>query len=358
VNLNLDVSYEDWLEAENITNGTYYPLQGFLRRNDYHSVVDRCALVDGYPWTIPVTLDIPQDIAKKVAACRTLTLKYEGQAIALVTIQEVYEVDYPHDIPKLFGTSDPAHPGVKKESIRSPFRVGGVVTLLKKTPKEYPNYDLEPWEVKEKIADRGLKTVVGFQTRNPLHRAHEYLQRIGLEVCDGLFIQPLVGWKKVGDFTPDAIISAYQKMVETFYPSKRVILGTLRIPMRYAGPREAVLHALVRKNYGCTHFIVGRDHAGVGNFYGKYEAQDFACGFADLGITILPLCGPYYCTKCDSIVTEKTCSHTSPDTREVSGTLIRKMLSEGKCPPKEVMRPEIASILITRNAENTLFIQG
>ncbi len=357
MNLRLPVSFETWLEAENITNRTYFPLNGFLNQTDYHSVINSCQLTNGMPWTLPITLDIPEELTAKANKCRTLILAHDHQDVAEVQVKDIYKVQYDHDLPKLFRTSDLSHPGIKKEVSRSPFRVGGAVTLLKKTPKEFPDFDLEPWQVRECIADQNFKTIAGFQTRNPLHRAHEHLQRIALEICDGLLIQPLIGWKKKGDFTPQAVMKAYQKMITEFYPKNRVILATLRIPMRYAGPREAVMHALIRRNFGCTHFIVGRDHAGVGDFYGKYEAQQFACEFSNLGITILPLCGPYYCHRCATIVTEKNCAHTAPDILPISGTYIRNLLSEGKLPPKELMRSEIATTLIELQRNHSLFIE-
>ena len=192
-----------------------------------------------------------------------------------------------------------------------------------------------------------------------MHRAHEYLQRVALELTDGLFIQPLIGWKKGDDFSPEAVINAYEKMTEEFFPHNRVVLGTLRTPMRYAGPREAVFHAIIRKNHGCTHFIVGRDHAGVGNFYGKYEAQELCKSFGkNLGIEILSLCGPFYCRKCGTIVTEKTCGHGDKYVMDISGTAVRKMLSQGKRPPIEYMRKEISDVLINLNKKGKLFCEN
>lgn len=229
------------------------------------------------------------------------------------------------------------------------FFIGGPVRLIKRPAIEYPDFEITPKESKKLFSKLGMKTVAGFQTRNVPHRAHEYLQRVALEHVDGLFIQPLVGYKKKGDYTTAAVIKGYQALIENFYPKEKVILGTLSTAMRYAGPREAVFHAIVRRNYGCSHFIVGRDHAGVGNYYGKYDAHALTESFGDeLGIKIMRLHGPYYCKRCDGIVTEQTCRHEKympEEVTHISGTDMRAMLEGGLMPNKNLMRPEIIEAL-------------
>jgi sulfate adenylyltransferase len=249
----------------------------------------------------------------------------------------------------VYGTTETKHPGVAHFYRFGSHFLGGPVRLLKRASFEFSSHELTPEQTKEAFAERGWETIAGFQTRNVPHRAHEYLQRVALEHVDGLFIQPLVGYKKKGDYQPAAVLAGYEALLRTCFPPSRVILGVLSTSMRYAGPREALFHALVRRNYGCTHFIVGRDHAGVGGYYGKYESQELAHKYeSDLGITILRLAGPFYCAACGSIATEKTCRHVTekPEmTHEISGSDMRRLLSgEGK-PAPELMRPEVVASL-------------
>ena len=242
-----------------------------------------------------------------------------------------------------------------KERQRSKWRLGGEVKVTKYYNNEFSKFYRSPSQTREIFKEYQWDTIVGFQTRNPPHRAHEYLQRVGMEVCDGIFIHPLIGWKKRDDFSPYAVLSGYKKLLEKYYPKDRAVLGTLVTPMRYAGPREAVFHALIRKNYGCTHFIIGRDHAGVGNFYGKYEAHELVRSFDDLGIEVLYLHEPYHCSRCGGITTDKTCSHGNEHVTDISGTQMRTMLKEGIRPPKEQMREEISEVLISLSKSDKLF---
>ena len=245
------------------------------------------------------------------------------------------------DLEKVFKTREMKHPGVKKEKERSPYRIGGKVTLLK---REFLDGSLNPATTKRIFREKRWKTVVGFQTRNPIHKAHEHLQRMGLEICDGLFINPIIGWKKIGDFSEEAVLAAYETMVQEFYPRERVYMAGLRTQMRYAGPREAVFHALIRRNLGCTHFIIGRDHAGVGGYYGIYEAHDFARSLAEqhkLGIKLILAREPYYCKKCGQVVTDNTCGHYDTERVEISGTIIRQYISDGFMPDEIMLRREI-----------------
>lgn len=351
----LTVDFDAWVEATNIGEGVFHPINGFMDSKDYHSVVENMRLDNGEPWTIPVTLDVPEEKFQEIVKAGKITLiTSDGVAVAEVEVEDVFKVDFSNDLVKVFETDSLEHPGVKKEAGRSRYRVGGAVRLLRGVDPVYPDYDLKPKQSKKRFKEMGWETIVGFQTRNPIHRSHEYLQRVGLELADGLFIQPLVGWKKADDLSPQAIIATYERMLADFYPSGRAILGTLLTPMRYAGPREAVFHAIIRRNYGCTHFIVGRDHAGVGGFYKKYAAHKLCREFTDLGIETLTLCGPYYCAKCETIVTEKTCPHGEQFALDISGTQVRAMLKNGERPPIEYMRPEIADTLIALAESGTL----
>lgn len=332
----------------NIENGLFSPLEGFMNSKDYHDVVNDMKLSDGTIWTIPITLDINEDTFKKIIKIDELILTFENNDVALLTIDDIYKIDK-DDIVKIYKTNDINHPGVAKELKRAHFRVGGKTKLL---DSSLLANSLNPKETKEFFQRKGWKTIVGFQTRNVVHRAHEYLHRIGLEFCDALFINPLVGWKKTGDFSEVAVERGYQVMIEKYYTNLNVYFATLKTPMRYAGPREAIFHAIIRKNLGCTHFIIGRDHAGVGDYYGKYEAHDLAKKIlksAHLGIELLLLKEPYYCNICEQMVSENCCAHK--DIIRISGTKIREMLSNAQIPSKIYMREEVAKEIIDLKKE-------
>ena len=337
------INEETLQDIINIETGLLHPLQGFMNEADFRSVVDTYLLSGGQVFTIPVTLDVPEDTALKSG--QILHLLFQGKHVADMEVEDSYRMT-DADIEKVFCTLDMTHPGVKKEKERSPLRVGGKTTLLDKTLIEDA---LKPENTKKIFADKGWKSVVGFQTRNPIHKAHEHLQRIGLEVCDGLFINPIIGWKKKGDFTQEAVVAAYEKMVEEFYPQNSVYMAGLKTQMRYAGPREAVFHAIIRRNLGCTHFIIGRDHAGVGGFYGAYDAHALARKLSeqyDIGIQLLLLHEPYYCKKCGMVVSEKNCSHYQTDRIEISGTIIRQYINEGAIPDEIMLRKEIFDAIL------------
>ena len=349
---------DSWLEICNIANGTFSPLSGFMTKKDYDSVVNDMHLNNASPWTIPITLEIPEESKNTITKSNTLILKNTcGLAVAQLDVEDVFTINSASDLKKIFGTDDKNHPGVAMEKSLSPLRVGGRISLKIQQEDLFPEISLSPSQTKAVFKERNWKTIVGFQTRNPIHRAHEYLQRVAMELCDGILLHPLIGWKKGDDFSPKAVIAAYQKQISEFYPNERVLLSALRTPMRYAGPREAVFHAIVRRNHGCTHFIVGRDHAGVGNFYKTYEAQSLCAQFTNLGIEILHLKGPYFCSKCDQIVTEKTCPHGDKYTVSISGTKVRQMLSCGTRPPEHYMRKEIADVLCDLSKNGELFVK-
>jgi sulfate adenylyltransferase len=339
----IEIDEETLQDIINIETGLLHPLKGFMNEADFRGVVDHYQLSDGQVFTIPITLDVPIDTVVKSGG--TLHLGLRGKYVADIEVEDSYLVT-DTDIEKVFGTLDMNHPGVRKEKDRSPLRVGGRTTLVDRSLLADA---LKPEKTRRIFKEKGWKTVVGFQTRNPIHKAHEHLQRIGLEVCDGLFINPIVGWKKKGDFTQEAVMAAYEKMIEEFYPKDSVYMAGLKTQMRYAGPREAVFHAIIRRNLGCTHFIIGRDHAGVGGFYGAYDAHALARELSekyDLGIHLLLLHEPYYCKKCGMVVSEKNCSHYATDRVEISGTIIRRYISEGDIPDEIMLRREIFDAIL------------
>jgi len=339
----IEINEETLQDIINIETGLLYPLDGFMRKKDFRSVVDDYCLADGRIFTIPVTLDVSEDI--KLDIGQNLQLHLNGNHVADILVEDMYKMR-DEDIEKVFQTLDMSHPGVKKEKERSSLRVGGKTTLVDKSLLKEA---LKPSETRRIFAEKGWQTVVGFQTRNPIHKAHEHLQRIGLEVCDGLFINPIVGWKKKGDFTQEAVLAAYNKMIEEFYPKGSVYMAGLKTQMRYAGPREALFHAIIRRNLGCTHFIIGRDHAGVGGYYGAYDAHALARELMkkyDLGIQLLLLHEPYYCKKCGMVVSEKNCNHYNTDRVEISGTIIRKYIGEAAIPDEIMLRKEIFEAIL------------
>ena len=355
----LAVDQDACLEISNIAQGVFSPLNGFLNEADYRHVVEDMHLKKGEPWTIPITLEISRDKVKDIKTASILLLKNsQGVSLARLFVEDVYKINPEEDVKKIFRTDDPRHPGVAKEMSRCEYRVGGRIEALGAEDNSFLEYSLAPAQVKKIFQEKGWKTITGFQTRNPIHRAHEYLQRIAMEISDGVFIQPLIGWKKGDDFSPAAVVKSYENMMRDFYSPKNTMFGVLKTPMRYAGPREAVFHAIIRRNFGCTHFIVGRDHAGVGNYYGKYDAQEFSKQFNNLGIEILALRGPYYCFQCKGIVTEKSCLHGEQAMLAISGTHVRSLLRCGQRPPEEYMRPEIADVLIKLSQSRELFVEA
>jgi sulfate adenylyltransferase len=330
----------------NIANGVFYPLNGFMSSLDYHSVVNNMTLVNGDVWTIPIGLDVDHESYISAAELKKINLSFDGKVVAFIEVDDCYVVDIESDVQKIFGTNDNKHPGVKREKNKYKYRLGGEITV---TEKSILDNNLKPKNTKEYFISKGWETIVGFQTRNPIHKAHEHLQRVGLEVCDALFINPLVGWKKVGDFSEEAVTEGYTTMIDDYYTGLNIYYDVLRTPMRYAGPREAIFHAIIRRNLGCTHFIIGRDHAGVGDYYGKYEAHELAKNIISkysLGIDLLLLSEPFYCKKCGQIVSDKTCNHSEEYIQKISGTQIRAMLSDGKRPSEIFMRPKVSDSII------------
>lgn len=338
---------DQYLELEKLGIGAFAPLQGFMTEDELRHVVEKMRLPDGSVFPLPVVLGVTSDEARTLRGRPRVTLTFDGQEVGELEPQSFYRCDKPAVARAIFGTDDCRHPGVAYFHAIGDVLVGGPVQLRRRARLDISDYELLPQETRSLFQERGWKRIVGFQTRNVPHRAHEYLQRVALELVDGLLIQPLVGRKKAGDFRPEAIMTAYRALIAEFFPPDKVVLGVLSTVMRYAGPREALFHAIIRRNYGCTHFIVGRDHAGVGNYYGKYDAHDLVRRFAgEVGIEIFCLHGPYYCSRCRGMVTEHTCPHfvRAPECiQEISGTDMRAILSDGKLPDPNLMRPEIVN---------------
>lgn len=327
-----------------IANGAMSPLTGFMTRKDYDPVVTTMRLANGLPWSIPVVLAVDRENAP-TPGTRAALYDGEGQLRGIIDVEDVYEYDKSREAREVYRTEEEKHPGVAALMSRKDVLIGGPVMVL---PQERNPESLSPAETRAEFERRGWKTIVGFQTRNPVHRAHEYIQKCALETVDGLLLHPLVGETKSDDIPADVRMRCYRALLDNYYPADRVMLSTLPAAMRYAGPREAIFHAMMRKNHGCTHFIVGRDHAGVGSYYGTYDAQKLFDEFTpdELGITPLKFENSFYCRHCQSMASRKTCSHDSAEHVTLSGTQVRDMLRAGTQPPPEFSRPEVAEILI------------
>jgi sulfate adenylyltransferase len=329
--------------------GAFSPLTGFLGSDDYESVCAELRMRDGAVWSMPVVLAVDAAKALRCSPGETITLLgTDGTPLALLDVEEVYRVDVTAEAERCYGTADPEHPGVAARLAQGEHCIAGPVHALRIPHSPFPEHDLTPAQTRKRFTGLGWRTVVGFQTRNPVHRAHEYLHKVALESIDGLFLQPLVGETKDDDIPAAVRMRCYQALLDGYYPAGRVVLGTYPAAMRYAGPREAVLHACVRRNYGCTHFIVGRDHAGVGDYYGTYDAQRIfdTIDKTALGIEILPFEHTFWCRTCAAMASSRTCPHEREHHLVLSGTRVREMLAAGELPPEEFSRPEVARILI------------
>ncbi|WP_137284650.1 sulfate adenylyltransferase [Halorussus salinisoli] len=338
--------YQDLL---NIATGRYSPIEGFLDRNDFLKVINDMTLEDGTVWPLPIVLDVSNDEVDALTPGEKVGLKDpHGELVGAIEVSEIYKYNEKEAASKIFGTTDRSHPGVRNLYQRDDFFVGGTVFVFDQY--RYNEFDLLPRETRVLFEHRGWESVVGFQTRNAPHRAHEYIQKSGLERVDGLLVQPKLGEKKPGDYRDEVILGAYQKLLESYYPDQRTALTVFPSKMNYAGPREAIFDALVRKNQGCSHFIIGRDHAGVKDFYGGFDAQRIFKEIEDLGIKPLFYDFAFYCTRCDGMVSEKVCPHDDDEQIHPSGTKIRELIQNGELPSKKMMRSEVASYIM--DAEN------
>ncbi len=342
----IKIRKEAAIDLEDIAFGAFSPLEGFMVQEDYLSVLEDMRLSNDLPWTIPIVLDVDPEEVAGVKEGDDVALAYNGRILALMKVEEIYGWDKKLHAEKVYKTTDPGHPGVAKTMKMKELLMGGRIDLLDTLPNPFERYTLWPRETRVLFEARGWRTIAAFQTRNVPHLGHEFVQKAALTFTDGLLVHPLVGWKKPGDYKDEVIIRAYEELIKHYYPKDVVVLAVLRMNMRYAGPREAVHHAIVRKNFGATHFIVGRDHAGVGNYYGPYEAWDIFKEFPDLGITPLFIREAFYCTRCGGMVTEKTCPHGEEHRVKISGTKLREMLRSGIEPPPYMMRPEVARVII------------
>lgn len=336
-------------DIEMIGIGGFSPLEGFINKKDYISVIENMRLTDGTIWPLPITLSISDEEKNEIKSEKEISLYYKNNPIAIMEIEEIYDYDKEKEAEFVYGTKSETHPGVKRVYSQKKYLCGGKINVIDIPENEkFKKYYMTPSETRKIFQEMGWKKIVAFQTRNPIHRAHEYIIKCALEICDGLFLHPIIGETKKDDIPADLRMKCYEVLIERYFPKNRVLLCVNPSNMRYAGPREAIFHAIVRKNYGATHFIVGRDHAGVGNFYGPYDAQKIFDDFKPEEIGIVPLCfeNAFYCKGCGAMATIKTCPHPDEYHFSLSGTKVRELLSSGEIPPKEFTRPEISEILI------------
>jgi sulfate adenylyltransferase len=335
-------------DIENIADGTFSPLEGFMSQEDFESVIESGHLKNGLAWTIPIVLDVDEKTAAEIKDSGEAVLKNNGDYFAVLNVDEVYSFDKSGTSKAVYQTDDIRHPGVARTLEMKDKLIGGKIEVIEKeSASSLRKYRMSPSETREEILRRRWKTVVGFQTRNVPHVAHEMLQKAALNIYDGLFLNPIIGKKKRGDFKDEVIIDTYRTLLEKYYPKDRVMLVTLHTVMRYAGPREAIHHAIMRKNFGCSHIIIGRDHAGVGDYYPPFAAQKIFKHYPDLGIQPLFFPAFYYCNKCISYANERNCPHGLEFREELSGTKMRELINRAEIPAEHLMRPEISKLILS-----------
>ncbi len=346
----IQIGEREQCDLELLAVGAMSPLMGFMSEADFHAVCDQMKLANGVPWSVPIVCPVSRETAQAIEIGQPIALHDDaGRLLAVLTVTEKYAHDKQKEAERVFGTTDEAHPGVAVTLGQGEICLAGPLEVV--TPRhepQFPKHRLTPAQTRQVFSERRWETVVAFQTRNPIHRAHEYITKCALEICDGLLIHPLVGQTQKGDIPADVRMRCYEVLIEDYYNVERTFLSVLPAAMRYAGPREAILHAILRKNYGCTHFIVGRDHAGVGKYYGTYDAQEIFNEVDPIALGIQPLKfeHAFWCRKSGAMASDKT-TNSGPEERVfLSGTKVREMLSKGERPPAEFTRPEIADILI------------
>ncbi|MBO0707019.1 MAG: sulfate adenylyltransferase [Candidatus Dormibacteraeota bacterium] len=349
----LEVGQRELADAFMLGTGALSPLQGFTGEADYRSVLERGRLAGGWPYTIPITLRLDDLQLRALGAADRVALSVEGEPVATVEVEGAFSAPHREEALAVYQTDDPAHPGVRALRQRGTWSLAGRVVAFRRPASPFPQYELLPSEVRERKAALGWRTMVGFQTRNPVHRAHEYLQKVALEFVDGLLLHPLVGETKADDIPAETRMRAYEELLRNYYPADRVLLATNPAWMRYAGPKEAVFHAIVRRNFGCTHFIVGRDHAGVGDYYDTYAAHRIFDQYqpGELGIEILRFEHTFYCRACGQMASPRTCPHGPEDRASLSGSRVRQLLAAGQTLPPEFSRPEVAAVLLAAQEE-------
>ncbi len=335
-------------DVENIADGIFSPLEGFLGKKDYESVISKGRLSNGLAWTIPIVLDVDESTAAKMKkAGKVLLQNQQGLGIAILYVKETFTFDKEKTAKGVYGTSDSSHPGVAKTMSMQDFLVGGKIDFISRPEEtEIRKYRLTPLQTREAFAKAGWKTIVAFQTRNPPHVAHEMLQKTSITTRDGVFVNPVIGKKKSGDFVDEVIVKCYETMIKHYYPENRCKLGTLHTEMKYAGPKEAIHHAIMRQNYGCSHIIIGRDHAGVGTFYDPFAAQKIFDDYPELEISPVFFPAFFYCRKCLTYTNPKACPHDDDAKEQISGTKLRQMIDEGKSPSEFILRPEVSKVIL------------
>ena len=335
-------------DVENIADGIFSPLEGFLGQQDLESVISKGRLANDLAWTIPIILDVDESTSKKMKDAGDVLLQNSNSdGFAILHVEEIFRFDKEKTVKGVYGTSDSKHPGVARTMAMKDFLVGGKIDYIKKPQEsEIRKYRKTPTETREGFQNAGWKTIVAFQTRNPPHVAHEMLQKTSLTTRDGVFINPLIGKKKSGDFVDEVIIKCYETLIEHYYPKNRCQMATLHTEMRYAGPKEAIHHGIMRQNYGCTHIIIGRDHAGVGNYYDPFAAQKIFDDYPDLEITPVFFPAFFYCKKCLNFTNDRVCPHDVESREQLSGTKLRSIIQEGKSPSEFILRPEVSKIIL------------
>ncbi|MGI0056515.1 MAG: sulfate adenylyltransferase [Nitrosarchaeum sp.] len=335
-------------DVENIADGIFSPLEGFLGKKDFENVISKGRLSNGLAWTIPIVLDVNESTATKMKkAGKVLLQNHQGLGIAILYVKEIFTFDKEKTAKEVYGTTDSSHPGVAKTMSMQNYLVSGKIDYIQRPEEtEIRKYRLTPLQTRDVFAKAGWKTIVAFQTRNPPHVAHEMLQKTSITTRDGVFVNPVIGKKKSGDFVDEVIVKCYETMIEHYYPENRCKLGTLHTEMKYAGPKEAIHHAIMRQNYGCSHIIIGRDHAGVGTFYDPFAAQKIFDDYPELEISPIFFPAFFYCRKCLTYTNPNVCPHSDDAKEQISGTKLRQMIDDGKSPSEFILRPEVSKVIL------------